>query len=79
MRRAYRRARNLAHASGWSADRYEGAPELAAVSHFRLVDAETLESVPATFTGAARLLVAAYAGTTRLIDNVAVNLGTLVG
>jgi pantothenate synthetase len=25
------------------------------------------------------LLVAAYAGTTRLIDNVAVNLGTLVG
>jgi pantoate--beta-alanine ligase len=46
------------------------------LDYLRLVDAETLEPVGATFAGAARLLIAAYAGTTRLIDNLAVNLGT---
>jgi pantoate--beta-alanine ligase len=49
------------------------------LDYLRLVDAETLEGVDATFTGAARLLIAAYAGTTRLIDNIAVNLGTDLG
>src|SRR4051794_17363451 len=49
------------------------------LDYLRLVDADTLEPVAATFAGAARLLIAAYAGTTRLIDNIAVNLGTPVG
>jgi pantoate--beta-alanine ligase len=46
------------------------------LDYLRLVDAVTLEPVDETFSGAARLLVAAYAGTTRLIDNIAVTLGT---
>jgi pantoate--beta-alanine ligase len=46
------------------------------LDYLRLVDAETLEPVSRTFAGAARLLVAAYAGNTRLIDNVALTLGS---
>jgi pantoate--beta-alanine ligase len=49
------------------------------LDYLALVDATTLEPVTDEFTGAARLLVAAYAGTTRLIDNVAVSLGTRAG
>jgi pantoate--beta-alanine ligase len=49
------------------------------LDYLRLVDAQTLAPVDVDFTGAARLLVAAYAGTTRLIDNLAVNLGTDLG
>jgi pantoate--beta-alanine ligase len=49
------------------------------LDYLQLVDAETLAPVGRNFTGAARLLVAAYAGKTRLIDNIAVNLGTLAG
>jgi pantoate--beta-alanine ligase len=49
------------------------------LDYLQLVDAVTLQPVDDTFTGSARLLVAAYAGTTRLIDNTAVNLGTPVG
>jgi pantoate--beta-alanine ligase len=44
------------------------------VDYLALVDADTLEHVGANSTGTARLLVAAYAGTTRLIDNIAVTL-----
>jgi pantoate--beta-alanine ligase len=42
------------------------------VDYLALVDAVTLQPVADSFTGAARMLVAAYAGTTRLIDNIAV-------
>ena len=49
------------------------------LDYLRLVDAESLEVVGTSFSGAARLLIAAYAGTTRLIDNIAVNLGTHAG
>src|SRR4051794_39683336 len=44
------------------------------LDYLQLVDAVTLQPVDDTFTGTGRLLVAAYAGTTRLIDNIAVNL-----
>jgi pantoate--beta-alanine ligase len=44
------------------------------VDYLALVDADTLELVDDQHGGAARLLVAAYAGTTRLIDNIAVTL-----
>jgi pantoate--beta-alanine ligase len=40
-----------------------------------LVDARTFEPVPSGFTGQALLLVAARAGTTRLIDNVLISFG----
>jgi pantoate--beta-alanine ligase len=46
------------------------------VDYLALVDADTLEAVSDEHSGAARLLVAAYAGTTRLIDNIAITLGT---
>ena len=46
------------------------------LDYLELVNAETLEPVRRGFSGSARLLVAAYAGTTRLIDNIAVRLGT---
>jgi pantoate--beta-alanine ligase len=49
------------------------------VDYLELVDAVTLAPVGHDFTGAARLLVAAYSGNTRLIDNIAVNLGTQSG
>jgi pantoate--beta-alanine ligase len=42
-----------------------------------LVDPATLHDVPADFTGEALLAVAARVGTTRLIDNVTVELGTV--
>jgi pantoate--beta-alanine ligase len=49
------------------------------VDYLVLVDADTLAPVGRGFTGSARLLVAAYAGDTRLIDNIAVTLGTTSG
>jgi pantoate--beta-alanine ligase len=49
------------------------------VDYLALVDAATLDEVDDGFTGSARLLVAAYAGSTRLIDNIAVSFNALVG
>jgi pantoate--beta-alanine ligase len=46
------------------------------VDYVALVDADTLEPVGDQSSSTARLLVAAYAGTTRLIDNIAVTLNT---
>jgi pantoate--beta-alanine ligase len=45
------------------------------LDYLALVEADSLEPVSPAFTGAARLLVAANAGSTRLIDNIAVTLG----
>lgn len=44
------------------------------VDYLALVDAATVEEVPAEYTGPALLLVAARVGTTRLIDNQAVDV-----
>ena len=45
------------------------------VDYVELVDPATFDAVAEDFAGAALLLVAARVGTTRLIDNVAVELG----
>jgi pantoate--beta-alanine ligase len=42
------------------------------VDYLALVDPATLDEVPEEFSGAALLAVAAYVGTTRLIDNTTV-------
>ncbi|MFL6137659.1 MAG: pantoate--beta-alanine ligase [Frankiaceae bacterium] len=44
------------------------------LDYLRLVNAD-FDDVPVAYRGAARLLVAAYVGTTRLIDNVEVDVG----
>jgi pantoate--beta-alanine ligase len=46
----------------------------ARLDYLRLVDAD-FEDVPVAYRGPARLLVAAYIGSTRLIDNVALTVG----
>ena len=52
------------------------APPLAALDYLVLADQETFQPVGVRiFTGAARLLVAARVGATRLIDNTPLRLG----
>lgn len=59
-------------------DRILAAEPGVAVDYVALVDERTWADADAT-TAKARLLVAARVGTTRLIDNVSVDLGTLAG
>ena len=61
-----------------AADRILAAEPGVAVDYVALVDERTWADADAT-TAKARLLVAARVGTTRLIDNVSVDLGTLAG
>jgi len=48
---------------------------LALIDYLVLVDPSTLEDVPEWYRGEALLAVAGRVGTTRLIDNVPVNVG----
>jgi len=48
---------------------------LALVDYLVLVDPSTLEDVPEWYRGEALLAVAGRVGTTRLIDNIPVNVG----
>ena len=69
-----------AEASGRGADAVRAAAQGVlddagiAADYLALVDATNVEEVPSDFSGPARLLVAARVGTTRLIDNTAVDL-----
>jgi pantoate--beta-alanine ligase len=48
---------------------------LALIDYLVLVDPSTLEDVPEWYRGEALLAVAGRVGTTRLIDNIPVNVG----
>ena len=77
-----RRALGLSRAllATGSADQIRGAARVALagtdVDYVALVDPETFAEVPREFVGEALLLVAATVGTTRLIDNAIVEVGT---
>lgn len=82
LSRALRAAADRAEAGGTAADVVATASgmlndaEGVVVDYLALVDPATVEDVPADRSGPALLLVAARVGTTRLIDNEAVTIGT---
>jgi pantoate--beta-alanine ligase len=53
--------------------KFAGSPDVV-LDYVALVDPSTVEDVPVTYAGPALLLVAAWSGSTRLIDNTAVEL-----